>query len=85
VEFQNSNHYLFQNIPNNSYFYFVHSYYCEPADQDNILGKTTYGEVEFCSIVSDNSSKIIATQFHPEKSSKCGIQIYKNFINYCRK
>jgi glutamine amidotransferase len=83
VEFQNKDHFLVQNIPNNSYFYFVHSYYCKPKNSDNILGKTKYGIIEFCSMaVKDN---IIATQFHPEKSSKHGIQMYKNFVNFCRK
>jgi len=83
VEFQNKDHFLVQNIPNNSYFYFVHSYYCMPSDSENILGKTKYGEIEFCSIAFKDN--IIATQFHPEKSSKHGIQMYKNFVDYCRK
>ncbi|TXT64331.1 MAG: Imidazole glycerol phosphate synthase subunit HisH [Promethearchaeota archaeon] len=85
VEFQDTHHYLVQNIPNNSYFYFVHSFYCNPANPDNVLGKTRYGEIEFCSMVYDRSSNIIASQFHPEKSSRYGIQIYRNFITHCKK
>lgn len=83
VQFQNKDHFLIQNIPNNSYFYFIHSYYCIPSNLENILGKTKYGEIEFCSIAFNDN--IVATQFHPEKSSKHGIQMYKNFVNFCRK
>jgi glutamine amidotransferase len=83
VEFHNKNHYIMEKIPTNSYFYFVHSYYCKPKNPNNILGKTRYGEIEFCSMVGKDN--IVATQFHPEKSSKFGIQMYKNFINHCKK
>ena len=83
VEFLKSNNFLIQGIPNNSYFYFVHSFYTNPEDKDVIVGITKYGAIEYCSII--NKDNIIATQFHPEKSSKHGIQIYGNFIKYCRK
>ncbi len=83
VEFTDENHFLLQGIPNNSYFYFVHSYYGIPKNDENVLGKTKYGEIEFCSIVCKDN--VIATQFHPEKSSKYGIMMYQNFIHYCRK
>jgi len=83
VEFSKSNNFLIQGIPNNSYFYFVHSFYTNPEDKDLIVGITKYGAIEYCSII--NKDNIIATQFHPEKSSKHGIQIYDNFIKYCRK
>ncbi len=63
---------LFKNIKNNSYFYFVNSYYCVPEDTSVIVGTTDYGG-EFCSLlVKDN---IVATQFHPEKSGKIGQQL----------
>jgi len=83
VQYTDENHFLLQGIPNNSYFYFVHSYYAIPTKDENILGKTKYGEIEFCSMVGKDN--VIATQFHPEKSGKNGIQMYQNFIQYCRK
>ena len=83
VAFQNDEHFLVQNVPNEAYFYFVHSYYGVPAMQENILGVTTYGEISYASMIAKNN--IIATQFHPEKSSKYGIQMYQNFIEYCKK
>ncbi len=82
VEFQDSNHYLIQGIPNKSYFYFVHSFYGVPENKNNILGITRYGEVKFASmIVKDN---IVATQFHPEKSGTIGVKMVENFIQYCK-
>ena len=83
VEFQNDNHFIIQGIPTNSYFYFVHSFYGVPKNEENVLGLTKYGEIEFCSIVSKDN--VIATQFHPEKSSKYGIQMYQNFIDFCKR
>ena len=83
VEFQNNDHFLIQGIPNNSYFYFVHSYYSVPESKENILGITQYGEIKFSSIVFKDN--IVATQFHPEKSSKNGIKMYQNFIEFCKK
>lgn len=83
VNFQNEDHFIIQAIPNNSFFYFVHSFYGVPKNEENILGLTKYGEIEFCSIVSKKN--VIATQFHPEKSSKYGIQMYQNFIDFCRR
>lgn len=67
---------LFAGIPAGSHFYFVHSYYCAPADAALVAGRTTYG-VEFASAVwRDN---IMAIQFHPEKSSRLGLQVLENF------
>lgn len=83
VEFQNNNHFIIQGIPNNSYFYFVHSFYGVPKNEENILGLTKYGEIQFCSIVCKDN--VIATQFHPEKSSRYGIQMYRNFVDFCKK
>ncbi len=82
VDFQRDDHFLLQDIPDHTYFYFVHSYYGVPQNEGNILGKTTYGEIEFCSMVYNEN--IVATQFHPEKSSEYGIQMYRNFIQYCK-
>jgi glutamine amidotransferase len=83
VSFIKEDHFIIQGIPNNSYFYFIHSYYGIPTDPSTILGKTIYGETEFCSMACKEN--VIAVQFHPEKSSKNGIKMYQNFVQYCRK
>ena len=83
VDFTDEDHFLIQGIPNNTYFYFVHSFYGQPKNKEEILGLTKYDEIEFCSMISKDN--IIATQFHPEKSSKYGIQMYQNFIDYCKR
>ena len=63
-------------IEENNY-YFVHSYYFECADANNILAHTNYG-IDFTSIVSKEN--IYGVQFHPEKSSNQGLNLIKNFI-----
>ena len=68
---------LMSKVPNSSYFYFVHSYYAQPADKTLIAGTTEYG-VHFPSYLVSNN--IYALQFHPEKSQQAGLQILKNFI-----
>jgi len=70
-------HPVFQGIPQDSHFYFVHSYYAAPEDQSAITGVTDYG-IPFCSVYARND--LVATQFHPEKSGDLGLQIYKNFV-----
>jgi glutamine amidotransferase len=70
--------FIFDGIPDNSYFYFVHSYYPKPVD-DVSIGITEYG-IDFTSVVQKDN--IIATQFHPEKSQKMGLKLLSNFINY---
>jgi glutamine amidotransferase len=82
VNFQIKDHFLVQGIPNNSYFYFVHSYYGIPENRDNILGTTNYGETEFASIICKDN--IVAAQFHPEKSGKYGIKMMQNFVLFCK-
>ncbi len=83
VSFLDEDHFIVQGIPNNSYYYFVHSYYAIPDEKTNTLGITKYGKIEFSSMVyADN---LVATQFHPEKSGKNGIKMYQNFVQYCRK
>ena len=70
-------HPVFEGIPNDSYFYFVHSYYADPEDKDIIAGVTNYG-IDFCSAVAwDN---VVAVQFHPEKSGAVGLRLYRNFL-----
>jgi glutamine amidotransferase len=67
---------LFKDIPDKSYFYFVHSYYVAPEDDSIVATTTDYG-VEFTSAVCRDN--IYAVQFHPEKSQNLGLQLLKNF------
>ena len=76
VRFQRE-HPLWDGIPQESHFYFVHSYYADPASPDGVAGVTGYG-IDFCSIYAAGS--LAATQFHPEKSGANGLRIYANFI-----
>ncbi len=73
---------LTQGILPNTYFYFVHSYYGIP-DDENVIGITKYSEVEFASIAQKGA--VFATQFHPEKSSDWGLKMLENYINFCKK
>ena len=67
---------LFQDIPNNSFFYFVHSYYCNLDNKNNSTGSTEYGK-SFCSALElDN---FFGVQFHPEKSGETGLKLLQNF------
>ena len=75
-------HPVLKDIPSNSHFYFVHSYYAVPTNWQNALGLTSYG-FEFCSVIGSNN--LIATQFHPEKSGPVGLKIYRNFVDYSAK
>ena len=72
-------HRLWDGIADNSYFYFVHSYYGKPENAQHIAGETDYGAPFCCAVARDN---IFATQFHPEKSAAAGLQLYKNFVNW---
>jgi len=70
-------HPVFKGIPQDSHFYFVHSYYAAPDDETWVAGTTDYG-VSFCSIYAKDN--VVATQFHPEKSGRMGLRIYENFV-----
>ncbi|MFB9241541.1 imidazole glycerol phosphate synthase subunit HisH [Massilia antarctica] len=72
-------HPLWQGILDDSYFYFVHSYYVQPDDTSLTAGETDYGAPFCCAVARDN---IFATQFHPEKSAGAGLQLYKNFVHW---
>ncbi len=76
---QTLSHPLWNGIADDSYFYFVHSYYAVPAESSHIAGQTTYGAPFACAVARDN---IFATQFHPEKSAAAGLQLYKNFVHW---
>ena len=70
-------HPIWHKIDEQSYFYFVHSYFIKPSEEDYILGETNHGK-DFCSVIAKDN--IIAIQGHPEKSSSAGLQFLKNFI-----
>ncbi len=72
---------IFSGIPDNSYFYFVHSFYVVPDDEAVAAGTTDYG-VSFTSMIwKDN---VFATQFHPEKSQATGLKILAGFGQFVR-
>jgi glutamine amidotransferase len=72
-------HALWEGVPDDSYFYFVHSYYAVPEDAAHTIGEADYGAPYCCAIAHEN---IVATQFHPEKSATAGLQLYKNFVHW---
>ena len=73
---------LFRGIPSGSYVYFVHSFFPKPADETIVATRTTYGETFASSVWRDN---VFATQFHPEKSQKIGLQLLKNFVELAKR
>ena len=70
-------HPVFDGIPDEANFYFVHSYYAEPEDRSVVAGTTDYGPSFSSVIIKDN---LVATQFHPEKSGDWGLKMYSNFL-----
>lgn len=68
---------LFKGVPDNSYVYFVHSYYLKSANLDDVAATTDFSVNIHASVERDN---VFACQFHPEKSSTVGLQILKNFV-----
>ena len=75
LHFQNEGR-LFANLPQNSYVYFVHSYYLQAEDESIVKATTEYSTCIHASVEKDN---VFACQFHPEKSSDVGLTILKNF------
>ena len=74
---QTHEHPIWNNIPDKSFFYFVHSYCC--LSSKDALTETTHGEDFISSVAKDN---IFAVQFHPEKSQDTGLELYKNFLDW---
>ncbi|MBZ0136250.1 MAG: imidazole glycerol phosphate synthase subunit HisH [Planctomycetes bacterium] len=68
---------LLAELPEEAYFYFVHSFVCEPSDNADVLGETEYGET-FCSVVRRGNVRGI--QAHPEKSQRCGALVLESFL-----
>ncbi len=69
-------HPLFDEIADGAFFYFVHSFYCQPSDDSVVLGETEYG-VAYASVVADEN--VSGVQFHPEKSQAAGLRLLANF------
>ena len=76
---QTQKHPLWQGIPDDSWYYFVHSYYLDTPEKSLRAGSTHYG-FDFTSAVAKDN--IFATQFHPEKSARCGLALFRNFVTW---
>lgn len=72
-------HPIWGDVPDGSFFYFVHSFYSKPSDTRHSAGQTDYGQRFSSAIARDN---IFATQFHPEKSADHGLSLYRNFLHW---
>ena len=72
-------HAVWGDVPDGSYFYFVHSFYAQPSDARHSVGEADYGSRFTAAIARDN---IFATQFHPEKSAAHGLSLYRNFLHW---
>jgi len=72
-------HPIWQGVPQDSWFYFVHSFFAAPSDPRHAAGETDYGDRFTSALARDN---IFATQFHPEKSADQGLALYRNFLHW---
>ena len=72
-------HPVWAGVPDNSYFYFVHSFYACPTDPRDCAGEAYYGGAFAAAVAKGN---IFATQFHPEKSAEQGLMLYRNFLHW---
>ena len=70
-------HPLWRDIPDDAWFYFLHSYHASPSDECHTAAHSDYGGRFTCAVARDN---IFATQFHPEKSATHGLTLYRNFL-----
>ncbi len=78
VYFQHE-HPVLKDLPDGTFFYFVHSYYCASANKEDVLAFTEY-TINFPSAMARDN--VVAFQFHPEKSQKAGLKILENFITW---
>lgn len=76
---QTQAHPIWQGIADQSWFYFLHSYYAVPASPAHSVGEADYGGPYTAAIARDN---LFATQFHPEKSADMGLALYRNFLHW---
>lgn len=67
---------LLEGLEPGEFMYFVHSFYCRPQDPSLVLGRTAYGQVDFCSALGRGN--LLACQFHPERSGQAGLLVYRN-------
>ena len=74
---QKREHALFEGIGDGAFCYFVHSFYCQPREQDVVVGETEYGK-RYASVVARGN--ICGVQFHPEKSQDVGLRMLRNFV-----
>jgi imidazole glycerol-phosphate synthase subunit HisH len=72
-------HAMWRGVPDDAYFYFVHSYFAQPSEAHHTVGETDYGARFTSALARDN---IFATQFHPEKSAAHGLALYRNFLRW---
>jgi len=72
-------HPMWDGVPDGAWFYFVHSYWADPAQAEHTAAHTDYGVRLSCAVARDN---IFATQFHPEKSADHGLQLYRNLLHW---
>jgi glutamine amidotransferase len=77
--YQQQQHPLWLNIPQDSRFYFVHSYYAQPDDKALISATAQYPDAFACALAQGN---VFAVQFHPEKSQTVGLQLLNNFLHW---
>jgi glutamine amidotransferase len=75
---QRSVHPLLASVEDGAFFYFVHSFYCEPADEAVVIGETEYGAAYASAVARET---VCGVQFHPEKSQAAGLQLLKNFAS----
>ena len=76
---QSRAHAMWAGVPDQAYFYFVHSFYARPAEARHAVGEADYGAPFAAAIARDN---LFATQFHPEKSADHGLRLYRNFLHW---
>jgi len=76
---QSRPHPIWNGIPDNSWFYFVHSYYADPTQPSHVIGTADYGFPFAAAIARDN---LVAVQYHPEKSQAVGLQLLANFVTW---
>ena len=74
-------HPIFAGIPQNTFFYFVHSYHCSVADPEDVAAVSPHG-IDVCAAVVRGN--VVGTQFHPEKSGRAGLAIYKRFLDFAQ-
>jgi imidazole glycerol-phosphate synthase subunit HisH len=75
---QKRSHELFADVEEGAFCYFVHSFYCEPRDENVVVGETEYG-ARYASVVAE--ANVCGVQFHPEKSQEVGLRMLRNFCS----